>query len=167
MLTEAASRGSNGDSAAKRPRVSFDRIVAVVTANTGWMSYEAIANAIGDGTTALAIGQQLTRKANMDRVSMFMFDRSGKQTLVRLRGAADGEASAPPKRLVDRVVDVVTANTGWMSWKAIANEIGDGITPNAIRKQLTRKDRCVKNKDRVNMLMFDTSGKQTLVKLRR
>jgi hypothetical protein len=95
---------------------------------------------------------------------------------VRLRGAADDEASAPLRRstsmsmLFDRVVDVVTANTGWMSYKAIANEIGDGTTPKAIQMYLIRP--LVKNKDRVNMFranmfMFDRSGKETLVKLRR
>jgi hypothetical protein len=144
----------------------FDRVVDVVTANTGWMSYMAIANEIGDGITSESI-KYLTKK---DRVNMFMFDRSGKQTLVRRRGAADGEASAPPKRLIDHIVDVVTANTGWMSYKAIANEIGDGTTPKAIQMYLIRP--LVKNKDRVNMFranmfMFDRSGKETLVKLRR
>jgi len=72
--------------------------------------------------------------------------------------------------LIDRIVDAVTANTGWMSYKAIANEIGDGTTPKAIQMYLIRP--LVKNKDRVNMFranmfMFDRSGKETLVKLRR
>ena len=73
----------DGDASAPPRRPTFDHVLEVLKDNTGGMTYEDIAKAIGGGTKPDAIRKQVTNK-KQNRKSMFMFGKIGKQNLVHL-----------------------------------------------------------------------------------
>jgi len=143
----AATRRSAGGAGARRTNGALiDRVVAKLTSNTGWMTYKDIADAIDARHDA--VRKLVKSKDHRSKfVSKFKFEkRSGRGNPILTRLLKSGEAPAAPaaprrrngRLMIDHVVAKLTSNTGWMTFRDIADAID--AHPATVRKLVTSKD---------------------------
>jgi transcriptional regulator len=96
----------------------IDRIVNVLTSNTGGITYEKIANELK--ASYGSVKTLMTREAYRSKFKSETRSGHGKMLFFRL--LKTGEAPAP-NLLIDRIVTVLTCNTGGITYEEIANKV--------------------------------------------
>uniref|UniRef100_A0A7S0CTW5 Uncharacterized protein n=1 Tax=Micromonas pusilla TaxID=38833 RepID=A0A7S0CTW5_MICPS len=110
----------------------INRIVDVLTSNTGGMTYKEIANKLKASYSSV---HNLMK--SKDHKSKFESEtRTGHANVLFFRLLKTGEAPAP-NLLIDRVVDVLTSNTGGMTHKEIATKLKTSYS--SVCQQMTSK----------------------------
>ena len=110
----------------------INRIVTVLTSNTGGMTYKEIATELK--TSYNSVHNLMTSKDNKSKFKSET--RPGHSNVLFFRLLKTGEAPAPD-HLIDRVVDVLTSNTGGMTYEEIATELKTSY--NSVHNLMTSK----------------------------
>jgi len=120
----------------------IDRVVAKLTSNTESMTFKDIADAVDAHPNT--VHHVMMSKDHRSKVVFEKQSGRGNPILTRLlkSGEAPAAPAAPRRRngrlMIDHVVAKLTSNTGWMTFRDIADAID--AHPATVRKLVTSKD---------------------------